>query len=74
MAKIIECSEPGGFPGEPLSPSHRMLRLDCGHSVISHTVSSDVTGYGWPCSWNGCPGNPDTADRERAAQAREAQP
>jgi len=68
MAKIAECSEPGGFPGEPLSPSHRMLRLDCGHSVITTTAYSDVTGFGWPCTYAGCPGNPDTSDRERKAR------
>jgi len=60
MAKIVETSDPGGFPDGPLSPSHRMLRLDCGHSVISATVTGDVTGLGWACPWLGCWGNPET--------------
>lgn len=64
MSTIVECSPPGGFPDavtglRNLRPgTNRMLVLDCGHDAI---VERDYPiGAGYPCSWFGCPGNPET--------------
>lgn len=58
MARVIACSPPGGFMGNLRPGADRMLVLDCGHVAI---VERDYPiGAGYPCSWLGCPGNPET--------------